>query len=87
MSGLFDPQPWMRFAACRGMDTEEFYPPRGGNLAGPRAVCGECPVREECRDYAIANNDHLGIWGGLSGKQRRAVRRQQLQEERQEKAS
>lgn len=74
---LFEAQPWMRLAACRSMDTEEFYPPRGGDLAGPRAVCAECPVQNECLNYAIENGDHFGIWGGLSDKQRRKVRRQQ----------
>ncbi len=86
-AGLFDRAPWMSVAACRGMDTEQFYPPRGGDVAGPRAVCADCPVRQECRDYAIAHGDPFGIWGGTTGKQRRAVRRQQLQEQRQERAS
>lgn len=70
----------MRQAACRDKPTEFFYPPRGGNVSGPQAVCAGCPVREECLDYAIANGDHFGIWGGLSDKQRRKVRRQQRQE-------
>lgn len=34
-----------------------------------KAVCRVCPVLEECRDYARANNE-LGIWGGETEEER-----------------
>ena len=37
--------------------------------------CLICPHIDECRDYAMAHEDH-GIWGGTSEKERAALRRQ-----------
>lgn len=72
------PRPgWMAHAVCRGADTDRiFYPARGESLAEARAFCARCPVREECLEYALANGDHFGIWGGSSDKQRRQMRRE-----------
>jgi WhiB family transcriptional regulator, redox-sensing transcriptional regulator len=74
----FSPQPWMVRANCRGMTTNDFFPERGENRANAaaRQVCDGCAVRDECIQFALDNNETAGIWGGLSGKQRRALRRQ-----------
>ena len=67
--------PWMRDAACRGMDPELFFPERGASPADyeeARAVCATCPVRQECAEYAVPEKH--GIWGGLSERERRRVR-------------
>jgi len=58
-------------AACRGMDTNEFFP-MDGDYSRVLPVCGGCPVREECLD--IATNQELdlyGMFGGLTPKQRK----------------
>jgi hypothetical protein len=34
-----------------------------------------CGVRRECLDYALAEPDTVGIWGGSTGSERRAMRR------------
>ena len=30
-----------------------------------RALCGTCPFREECRDWALENGERWGMWGGF----------------------
>jgi WhiB family redox-sensing transcriptional regulator len=32
-------------------------------------------VREDCLEYALANGEKFGIWGGLSERERRRIRR------------
>lgn len=63
--------------ACRDYDTEMFFPGRGDMVGIKRAVeiCRTCEVREACLEYAIASNEQYGIWGGLTGKQRRQLKR------------
>lgn len=65
---------WMAGAACKGMDTDLFFPPRGGPVVEAQRTCGRCPVRESCLAYAVANGETAGIWGGLTERQRRRER-------------
>jgi WhiB family redox-sensing transcriptional regulator len=64
---------WQLRAACRGMDSAWFFPPereqmkaRSSRLAKAKAVCARCPALAECRDFALANGESFGVWGGLS---------------------
>lgn len=66
---------WRARAACRGMNTAMFYPERGESTAEARAVCASCPVQQDCLDWALANNDTHGVWGGVSGRGRRGMDR------------
>jgi WhiB family redox-sensing transcriptional regulator len=70
---------WMRRAACRGLDPELFFPVRdqhvNSDAENARVVCASCSVRSECLEYALANEEQLGMWGGLSIEQRRALKR------------
>lgn len=69
---------WRDRAACLGCDTNLWYGERGGDYTVSRqskAVCFACPVRQQCLDYAIDNNEEYGIWGGLSETERRAFKR------------
>lgn len=72
------PQEWKADAACRGMDTNLFFPAKGDHRAmlHVRAICNGCTVREQCLDYAVQLGEKFGVWGGLSERQRRAVRRE-----------
>lgn len=69
---------WVRRAACRDLAPEIrdlFFPERGENASGAIAICGGCPVRRECLDFALRNHEDDGIWGGCSGRERRRMRR------------
>ena len=72
-------------AACRGADPDLFFPERGESAEPARQVCAQCPVREPCLDYAIANTIVHGIWGGLSERERRALRVRSLRASRRER--
>jgi WhiB family redox-sensing transcriptional regulator len=65
---------WRELAACRGTDLGVFFPDRGEPAEAARQVCAECPVRQPCLDYAITNRIVHGIWGGLTERERRALR-------------
>ncbi len=65
---------WRELAACRGTDLEVFFPGRGESAGPARQVCAGCPVRQPCLDYAITNRIAYGIWGGLTERERRALR-------------
>jgi WhiB family transcriptional regulator, redox-sensing transcriptional regulator len=64
---------WQYRAACRGMDPAIFQPERGEikKIRLALKVCADCPVQAECLTYGL--NERYGIWGGLSGKQRRRL--------------
>lgn len=66
---------WTDAAACLGLDPDLFFPERGEDVAPAKAVCAGCPVREDCLDYALDNGERHGIWGGLSERERRRIRR------------
>lgn len=77
---------WEEQAACRDADPEIFFPPRGGKDArvsarGAKLICARCPVSEECLDFAVEKDIKYGVWGGLSEKERRALRRAKRERE------
>ena len=65
---------WRELAACRGAGLDLFFPERGESAGPARRVCAACPVRQPCLDYAISNRITHGIWGGLTERERRALR-------------
>lgn len=68
-------QPWARDAICTQTDPEAFFPEKGGSTREAKAVCKKCTVRAECLDYALDNDEHFGIWGGMSERDRRKLKR------------
>lgn len=78
LARLIERPEWMRDAACRGMDPELFYPSRGESVAQARKVCSGCPVRAECLTYAMNLHETHGMWGGMSERDRRRIRRGEL---------
>lgn len=64
---------WQHRAACRGEPVGTFFP--SGRPVRAQVVCSECPVRVECADYALADPELVGVWGGLSTVERRRLRR------------
>ena len=66
---------WQGRANCMGVDPDLFFPERGASTREAKEVCRGCVVREDCLDYAITNGEKFGIWGGMSERERRRVRR------------
>lgn len=58
-------------AACRGLDTSEWFPERGDSSKLARRICAGCPVKNECLEESVAAGIRWGIWGGLGEKARR----------------
>lgn len=75
LADLIERPEWFQRAACRGMGTGSFFPTRGGTGEAARAVCYTCPVRSECLDYAMSEADTVGVWGGVSARERARLRR------------
>ncbi len=73
-AGPDEPGDWATRAACRGLDPDLFFPERGEPTREARTVCNQCPVRVDCLNYALDNNERFGMWGGLSERQRRRIR-------------
>jgi hypothetical protein len=68
----------MERAACRGSNTELFYPATGENARPAKQVCAGCPVKADCLDYVNTLDPHEadhGVWGGLSPRDRSGLRR------------
>lgn len=59
------PEPWMDYAACRGMGPGLFFPERGQSKRPGLAICAKCPVAADCGDYATRSESDYGIWGGV----------------------
>lgn len=66
---------WQDQALCAQTDPESFFPEKGGSTREAKAVCQSCEVRAECLDYALANDERFGIWGGLSERERRKLKK------------
>ena len=66
---------WQTDALCAQTDPEAFFPEKGGSTRDAKRVCEACPVSGECLDYAMSNDEKFGIWGGLSERERRRLRR------------
>ena len=66
---------WMMDARCLDADPEAFFPEKGGSTREAKRICAACPVREECLEYALENDERFGIWGGLSERERRRAKR------------
>ncbi|MFJ6417866.1 WhiB family transcriptional regulator [Paeniglutamicibacter sp. NPDC091659] len=66
---------WQSQALCAQTDPEAFFPEKGGSTRDAKRVCGSCSVRSECLEYALTNDERFGIWGGLSERERRRLRK------------
>jgi WhiB family transcriptional regulator, redox-sensing transcriptional regulator len=73
---------WQTQANCMGVDPDLFFPERGASTREAKEVCRGCVVREDCLEFALANGEKFGIWGGMSERERRRVRRARALERR-----
>ena len=66
---------WKLDGACRWVEPDLFFPVSDADAEPARQVCGPCVVRERCLDYAVAMREFEGVWGGLTGSERKALHR------------
>ncbi|MEU1202084.1 WhiB family transcriptional regulator [Streptomyces sp. NPDC005813] len=73
---------WRESAACRSVDPDLFFPigntgPAVLQIEEAKAVCRACPVREACLRWALDTGQAIGVWGGTSEAERRALARRE----------
>jgi len=86
-------EPWKLDAACRDSDVALFfgdlvdasdakltYSKNSLTVIAAKKICSECPVADECLDYALDMNIEEGIYGGRTPAQRRYIKRVLLRE-------
>jgi len=66
---------WQADSLCAQTDPEAFFPEKGGSTRDAKKICSQCEVKAECLEYALSNDERFGIWGGLSERERRRLRR------------
>src|ERR1700712_234968 len=66
---------WQADSLCAQTDPEAFFPEKGGSTREAKRICSSCEVRSDCLEYALQNDERFGIWGGLSERERRKLRK------------
>ena len=66
---------WQEQALCAQTDPEAFFPEKGGSTREAKRICVGCEVKGECLEYALGQDERFGIWGGLSERERRRLKR------------
>jgi WhiB family transcriptional regulator, redox-sensing transcriptional regulator len=66
---------WQERALCAQTDPEAFFPEKGGSTREAKKVCLSCEVRTECLEYALEHDERFGIWGGMSERERRKLKK------------
>jgi len=67
---------WQDFANCRGANPDLFFPERGASTRTAKQICRECGVQDACLEFAIVSSEKFGIWGAMSERERRKIRRE-----------
>jgi WhiB family redox-sensing transcriptional regulator len=70
-----NPLAWQADSLCAQTDPEAFFPEKGGSTREAKKICTSCEVRTQCLEYALENDERFGIWGGLSERERRKLRK------------
>ena len=78
---------WQDYANCRGADADLFFPERGASTRKAKGICAACQVQGDCLEFAVTKSEKFGIWGGLSERERRKIRKQRALELRRVAAS
>jgi len=66
---------WRKLGACRGLETDIFYPD-DEEAEAAKVVCDGCRVRVACLEYALLEREKAGVWGGATERERRRIIRQ-----------
>lgn len=79
-------EPWnFETPLCAEVGTNLFFPKEAddpelsaiveADYSYARKVCEECDHKIECAMWAVEKNERFGMWGGLSPRDRVAIRR------------
>ena len=63
----------MQIGSCNEEPPEIFFPSDGVGVEKARKICADCPVQQECLEYALSNRIDHGVWGGTSERKRRRI--------------
>lgn len=66
---------WQERGLCAQTDPEVFFPENGGTTKPAKRICLACDVRAECLQYALDHDERFGVWGGLSERDRRRLKK------------
>ena len=69
---------WQADSLCAQTDPEAFFPEKGGSTRDAKKICQSCDVRSQCLEYALENDERFGIWGGLSERERRKLKKRAI---------
>ena len=69
---------WTTSAACRASDPDALFV-QGAAQNRAKTICLACPVRTECVADALDNRIEVGVWGGMTERERRALLRRRPQ--------
>lgn len=75
LRGVAGETSWMDQARCQETWPDAFFPEKGENSREAKRICMACPVRAKCLEYALEHDEKHGLWGGLSERQRYAIKR------------
>lgn len=64
---------WHEQAACRNTSVELFFSDDPADVRAALRLCRACPVQEPCRQQAMSDREHFGVWGGTTERERRRV--------------
>jgi WhiB family transcriptional regulator, redox-sensing transcriptional regulator len=73
--GSDDPLAWQGDALCAETDPEAFFPEKGGSTREAKKICAQCDVKAQCLEFALSIDARFGIWGGLSERERRKLKK------------
>lgn len=59
--------------ACGPEQSDLFFRTDNEGVLFAKKICGECPIKRQCLEYAIAKEE-FGIWGGMTPAEREKVR-------------
>ncbi len=66
-------------ALCAQVDPDLWFEVNDDLVKEAVSICHQCPVMEECRQFSIDHRIYYGVWGGMTGPQRR--RKYRIREE------
>jgi WhiB family redox-sensing transcriptional regulator len=66
---------WYEQALCSQTDPDAFFPEKGGSTKEAKRICLGCPVKKQCLQWALDKDERFGVWGGLSERERRRLKR------------